>query len=279
MQIFTPPANSASAHHPTARDIEILPTLESGNGKRETENGTGTFDSGGCPCYRVPMPRSARLTPGGYVYHVLNRGVGRMTLFEKAADYETFERVLAETLQKHSGVQLLTYCLMPNHWHLIVRPKGDDALGPFMQRLTLTHTRRWQQHRHCHGSVHVYQGRYKSFPVERDEHLLTVIRYVERNALRANLVERAEAWRWCGLWVRRYGSAEQRVMLSPWPVPEPPHWLRTVNAALSDKELEALRQCVNRGRPFGSERWTQRMVKALGLEHTFRDRGRPCRMD
>ena len=229
------------------------------------------------------MPRSARLTPGGLVYHVLNRGVGRMTLFEKKADYQAFECVLAETLQKHPrkhpGVQLLTYCLMPNHWHLVVRPKGDDDLGPFMQRLTLTHTRRWQQHRHCHGSGHVYQGRYKSFPVESDEHLLTVIRYVERNAMRARLIKRAEDWRWCGLWVRRYGSDEQRAMLSPWPVPEPRHWLRTVNAALNERALEALRLCVNRGRPFGSAGWTERVTKALGLEHTFRDRGRPRRMD
>ena len=194
------------------------------------------------------MPRAARQTPGGYVYHVLNRGVGRRTLFEKNGDYEAFERVLAKTLAKHRGVRLLTYCVMPNHWHLVLWPKGDDDLGPFMQRLTLTHTRRWQEHRHCHSSGPVYQGRYKSFPIQRDAHLWTVLRYVERNALRAKLSRRAEDWRWCGLWVRRKENADQRRMLSQWPVPEPRGWLRTVNAAGSEKELEALRSSVNRGR-------------------------------
>jgi putative transposase len=223
------------------------------------------------------MPRTARVTPGGLVYHVLNRGVGRMTLFEKAGDYESFVRVLGETLARHPGIRLLTWCILPNHWHMVVWPRGDRDLGSFMQRLTITHTRRWQEHRGCHGSGHVYQGRYKSFPVERDEHLLTVIRYVERNALRANLVAQAEAWRWCGLWVRRSGNAEQRAMLSSWPVPEPPHWLRTVNAPLSERELAAVRAAIVRGRPFGSEQWAMRTAKALGLEHSFRSRGRPRR--
>ncbi len=198
-----------------------------------------------------------------------------MPLFEKQADYQAFETVLAETLAAQGGVRLLTYCLMPNHWHLVLRPTGDRDLGCFMQRLTLTHSRRWQEHRQCHGTGHVYQGRYKSFPVQKDKHLLTVLRYVERNALRAKLVKRAEAWRWGGLWVRREGSDEQRAMLSPWPVPEPRHWLRLVNAALSEAELEAMRGCVNRGRPFGSDYWMKRTSTALGLEHTFRGRGRP----
>lgn len=223
------------------------------------------------------MPRSARLTPGGYVYHVLNRGVGRMMLFEKDADYEAFERVLRETLEAQPGIRLLTYCLMPNHWHLVLQPKGDRDLGRFMQRLTLTHTRRWQEHRNCHGTGHVYQGRYKSFPIETDEHLLTVIRYVERNALRADLVERAEDWPWGALWVRRSGNEEERAMLSRWPIPEPPRWVRTVNAAMNDRELEAVRGSIDRGRPFGSERWISRTADALGLDHTFRPRGRPRR--
>jgi putative transposase len=198
-----------------------------------------------------------------------------MTLFHKARDYEAFERILAETLSRHAGIRLLTWCLMPNHWHMVLWPRGDSDLAAFMQRLTLTHTRRWQEHRHCHGSGHVYQGRYKSFPIEADEHLLTVIRYVERNALRANLVTRAEEWRWSGLWIRRRGSAEQQAMVATWPVPEPERWLRTVNAPLNDRELAAVRASVNRGRPFGSESWTKRTAKALGLEHTFRRRGRP----
>ena len=145
------------------------------------------------------MPRIARQAAGGYVYHVINRGVGRMRLFEKQADYAAFERVLART-QEQEAMRLLGWCVMPNHWHLLAWPREDGALGRFMQRLTVTHARRWQEHTQRVGEGHVYQGRYKSFPVQSDEHFLAVLRYVERNALRAGLVERAEDWRWGSLW-------------------------------------------------------------------------------
>ena len=93
-------------------------------------------------------------------------------------------------------MRLLAYCVMPNHWHLVVWPHQDGALSRFMNWLTLTHTQRWHQHRHSVGEGHVYQGQFKSFPVETNEYFLVVCRYVERNAVRAGLVERAEQWRW-----------------------------------------------------------------------------------
>ncbi len=163
------------------------------------------------------MPRSARLAPGGMVFHVLNRGVGRMRLFRKEADYEAFERVLLETLDLRP-MRLCAYCLMPNHWHLVLWPRRDGDLASFMQRLTITHARRWQEHRKLVGTGHIYQGRYKSFPVENDEHFLTVCRYVERNALRAGLVERAEQWSWSSLWRRRQRNRKLQACLSEWPV-------------------------------------------------------------
>ncbi|NBC10728.1 MAG: hypothetical protein GVY24_03215 [Planctomycetes bacterium] len=221
------------------------------------------------------MPRAARIAPGGIVFHVLNRGVGRMALFRKEADYVAFEAVVERCLALSPGVRLMSYCVMPNHWHLVLRPTEDGELGAFMQRLTLTHTRRWQEHRHCHGGGHVYQGRYKSFPVQTDGHFLTLCRYVERNAARAGLVERAETWRWSSLWRRRSGSAEQRAMLADWPVERPRQWLRTVNAAISEPELEALRRCVSRGRPYGKDAWVERTAQTLGLTNTMRNRGRP----
>ena len=93
-------------------------------------------------------------------------------------------------------MRICAYSLMPSHWHLLLWPKRDGDLAAFMQRLTITHVRRWQGHRGYVGLGHVYQGRYKSFPVESDENLWVVARYVERNALRAELVLRAEEWRW-----------------------------------------------------------------------------------
>ena len=143
----------------------------------------------------LAMPRTARVAPGGMVFHMLNRGVARMQVFEKAGGYQAFERVLKETLHE-TPTRICDYCLMPNHWHLLLWPEHDGDLARFMQRLTITHVRRWQENRHYVGLGHVYQGRYKSFPVEKDEHFLAVARYVERIALRANLVLRAEEWRW-----------------------------------------------------------------------------------
>jgi len=137
------------------------------------------------------MPRQARQAPGGLVYHVLNRAVARLPLFQKDGDYEAFERVLVEALEEHP-TRLLSYSLMPNHWHLVLWPRKDHELSSFVRWLTHTHTMRWHAHYHTSGSGHLYQGRFKSFPVETDEHFFTVVRYVERNGLRAKLASKAE---------------------------------------------------------------------------------------
>jgi len=130
------------------------------------------------------MPRRPRIATGGFVYHVLNRGVGRMQIFEDDDDFAAFERVLAEAIHRRPAARLLGYCVMPNHWHLVLWPRGDDDLSEFMRWLTVTHTQRWHAHRRSAGTGPIYQGRFKSFPIERDEHFLTAMRYVERNALR-----------------------------------------------------------------------------------------------
>ena len=168
------------------------------------------------------------VAPGGMVFHVLNRGVARMQLFEKAADYQAFEQVLQDTLDQ-SPMRICAYAVMPNHWHLLLWPECDGELAAFMQRLTITHVRRWQEHRGYAGLGHVYQGRYKSFPVESDEHFWVVARYVECNAMRANLVLRAEEWRWSSLWQRCHPTGEERSLLAAWPIDMPANWLERVN--------------------------------------------------
>jgi putative transposase len=220
------------------------------------------------------MPRIARQAPPGYVYHVLNRGVGRMQLFTKPADYEAFESALVETLAK-IPLPICGYCLMPNHWHFVVRPDAAGQLGRFFQRLTITHVTRWQRHRRRVGYGHVYQRRFKSFPVQDDEHFYGVMRYVERNALRANLVAAPGDWRWSSLWIRESGTAEQRAMLCTWPVPRPRNWSDLVRRPESEAELAALRRSVLKGSPFGQPQWTAETARRLGLESTLRERGRP----
>jgi len=164
---------------------------------------------------------------------------------------------------------------MPNHWQLVMRPKDDGDLPAFMQRLTVTHVTRWQRHKKQVGHGHVYQGRFKSFPVSSDEYFYQVVRYVEANALRAGLRQRAEQWRWSSLWRRESGSVAQQTLLSEWPLPAPSRWVRLVNEVQTEAELQALRKCVNRGQPFGSASWISQCVRKLGLESTIRSRGRP----
>ena len=145
------------------------------------------------------MPRRPRLAAGDLAYHVLNRRVGRLPLFDKPADYAAFEKVLAEA---HAQTRIAAYCLMPNHWHLLLWPRHDGELSEVLRWITVTHTQRWHAHHHTAGTGPVYQGRFKSFPVQTDAHFLTVARYVERNALRAKLVSRAEDGQWSSLWRR-----------------------------------------------------------------------------
>lgn len=220
------------------------------------------------------MGRPKRAADGGLIYHVLNRGNARMTIFEKEGDYEAFERILEEAVERY-GTDVLAWCLMPNHWHLVVKPHADGELSRFVGWLTLTHTQRWHAHYHNTGSGHLYQGRFKSFPIQEEDYFLTVCRYVERNALRANLIERAENWRWSSLWRWHHGSAAQKRLLAPWPVRRSPGWLEHVNTPQTEAELSALRRSAVRGCPFGDERWSTRMVKRLGLQSTLRPQGRP----
>ena len=221
------------------------------------------------------MPRPPRKTLVGVVYHILNRRVLRLKLFDDEGDYAAFERVLAESLQRKDAPDLLAYCLMPNHWHLVVRAKAHSNLSTWMQWVTVTHTHRWNMHHHTVGQGPLYQGRFKSFPVQDDLHFLMVCRYVEANAVRANLANRAEEWRWSSLWSRSQKSTEDRPVLSDWPVDRPRHWFAEVNRSLEEAELSQLRRSVARGTPLGEVIWTERMVARAGLEGTMRDRGRP----
>ena len=209
------------------------------------------------------------------VFHVLNRGVGRRTLFDKDQDFLAFERVVEESLRTCS-MRLGAYCLLSNHWHLVVWPEHGGELQAFMQQMTNTHVKRWKEHRHETGYGHLYQGRYKCFPVETEDYFYRVVRYVERNALRANLVTRAECWPWSSL---RRGEREDAAfpILSAWPLPRPADWLDIVNQPQTVAELEAVRRCVNRGCPLGGRDWVVQAAKQLRLESTLRPRGRPRR--
>lgn len=220
------------------------------------------------------MPRIQRTDVGGQVYHVLNRANARAQIFNAKKDYLLFESLLEEAVEKYK-MRLLTYCLMPNHWHLVLYPQADGDLAAFMGWLTNTHTRRWHVAKKTVGQGHLYQGRYKSFLCQADSHFLTLVRYVERNAKKANLVSRAEDWRWSSVWRRTQGTAEQKKLISPWPVPCPKEYLKLLNKAQTKDEEDALERSTTKNIPFGTETWVSGIVKRYGLEQTLRPVGRP----
>lgn len=220
------------------------------------------------------MPRTARsIVPGG-CYHLINRGNNKAVVFRRPGDYLSFLTLIHDA-QQRIRLKLLAVCLMPNHFHIVASMNGASDISRWMQWLLTTHTHR--HHARYKTSGRVWQGRFKAFPIEHDEHLLTVMRYVERNALRAGLVERAEDWRWGSLsW--RTGSAPGP-RLSSCPMQLPHDWRAWVNAPQTPTELNAIRDCVNRQRPFGGARWVEDTAAQLGLESSRRPQGRPCTQD
>ncbi len=200
-----------------------------------------------------------------------------MAIFEKRADYEAFERVLEEAVDR-SDVELFSYCLMPNHWHLVLRSTVDGAMSRFCQWLSLTHTQRYNVHYGTVGEGHLYQGRYKSFPVQDDEHFLSVCRYVERNAYTAELCDSPDEWRWGSLYRWKHGTSKEKLLLSAWPLPRKSSWCEWVAMPLSDREIKRLQWSMQRGAPFGEETWNESIARRYNLEMTMRPRGRPKKL-
>ncbi len=215
------------------------------------------------------MARTARASRGDIRTHVINRGNARARVFHDEIDYREFVKLMAAASAR-LPMRLIAYCLMPNHLHLVLWPHGDGDLSRWMQWLMTAHVRR---HHRRHGTDgHLWQGRFKAFPVQKDGHLLTVLRYIERNPLRAGLVGRAEDWPWSSLGV---ADAPDAPALHPGPVSRPAKWRHWVNEADDPGQLAALRNSVSRGAPWGGPTWAERTAAHLGLEASLRPRGRP----
>lgn len=195
-----------------------------------------------------------------------------MQVFHKDGDYAAFLKLMKQANERIQ-MRLLAYCLMPNHFHMVLWPINDGDLSDWMQWLTTAHVRRY--HRHYKSSGHVWQGRFKSFPIQSDEHLLTVMRYVERNPVRAQPLPtlKSQDWPWSSVGTPPNDCQIPR--LEPGPVERPANWLDWVNQPLSETENEAMQNCLSRGQPYGQERWKVEAAKTHGIESTLRPRGRP----
>ncbi|NCS31871.1 hypothetical protein CO026_00655 [Candidatus Kaiserbacteria bacterium CG_4_9_14_0_2_um_filter_41_32] len=220
------------------------------------------------------MPRAQRVDIADHYYHVINRASARLTLFESKDDYGIFESVLVEAVEKYD-MGLVAYCCMPNHFHFVLKPKNDGDLSKFMYWFSMTLTLRWHAIKKTTGSGHIFQGRYKSFLIQDDEHLLTVIRYVERNPLRAKLVNDVCEWKYSSLYRRVYGSEKQKKLLTKAGTTLPKDYISFMQIPLTPAELESARNSVNKGVPYGKEEWRDTMVDRFKLQATMRGKGRP----
>lgn len=216
------------------------------------------------------MPRSKRNLMDGGIYHVLNRGNAKREVFHKDMDYQAFLDLMKEA-RLRSPLKFFAYCLMPNHFHFVIECIRAESLSEYMQWLMTTHVTRYN--RHYGESGHVWQGRYKAFLVDKDEYLLTVLRYVEANPVRAGIVNTAREWTWSSH-RQRIGEISPELLDDP-PVVLPAHWEDWVAHSLGEAELASIRQSVNRQTPYGHESWQKKIIEKLGLESTIRPRGRP----
>jgi putative transposase len=196
------------------------------------------------------MARAPRIDVGDVVYHVINRSNGRVRIFHNDSDYQDFEYLLSE-MRETFDMRILAYIIMPNHWHLLLYPRKDGDMSKALQWLGTSHARRHHTRKETVGNGHLYQGRYKSFLVQEDFHFLTVLKYIERNAVRAKLVSKAEDWKWGSAHRRINGTAKQKVLLDGLPVDLPKGYRRWVNTAEPSEELDEVRYSVKKGASYG----------------------------
>ncbi len=221
------------------------------------------------------MPRTIRKTLGGCLYHVLNRANGRLKIFKKRDDFLAFERILGQA-QERFDMRICGYCLMGNHWHLLLWPRSDGDLSAFMQWLTVTHTMRYHSSHGTAGMGHIYQGRYKSFPVQEGTHYQNVLRYIEANSIRAKLVAAADEFEWSSY---RFHTGqpqeEKQLMISHGPQELPENWPSLVNKAMPKSDVADICNSIKRGAPLGDDQWRLQIAAELNLQSTLNPRGRP----
>jgi putative transposase len=225
------------------------------------------------------MGRLPRAIDDGLVYHALNRGNNRAAVFADDEDHRAFLEALA-LAQGRYPFRLLGYCLMTNHFHLLLRPEPGQSISRILQSLTVAHT--WRHHKRHRTSGHVWQGRFKSPVIQDDAHLLVVLRYIEANPLRAGMVSDPAEYRWSSYW--HHGLGHDDPLLSPFPEWEElgrteaerrRRWRARVRARPDEAELTAVRGSLRSGRPFGATDWVDRIAERLGIDPNPRPRGRP----
>lgn len=180
------------------------------------------------------MARKRRSCPPETVLHLCNRAAGQITIFQNPYDYMQVLQVLGEALEKFP-ISLYAFCIMPNHWHLLLQASKPKAVSRFMHWFGTTHTTRYRKSHETVGRGALYQNRFRSHPVHGAAAFIKTAAYIEQNALTAGLVSKVSAWRW--------GSAFQKpaLPLTPWPIPKPTDWKQLTREPLDGETLQRLR--------------------------------------
>jgi len=220
------------------------------------------------------MPRRLRHSLRGAAFHVMNRAIRRTTIFQRTSDYQAFLRVVREALDKFDDsfkIGILAYCLMPNHWHLVLTCDRIEEISRFLKWTEGTHANRWNGAHGLRGTGALYHARFKAVPVQSNHSILRVCRYVERNPLRKGLVGSAEEWRWSSLFATCNNCHD--LPLKQWPIPRPSNWIDLVNTPDNAAELADLRKLLRRSQPVGDPEWQEAVAPFIGA--SMRNPGRP----
>jgi len=220
------------------------------------------------------MGKVPRVDIAEHYYHVLNRGNAKQQIFFDESDYRMFESVLLLGIKKFD-IEVYAYCVMPNHFHFVLKTLSDGEMGRFMQWITLTHTSWIHVKNDSVGYGHIYQGRYKSFVIEDDIYLQAVLRYVEQNPLRAGLVTNLEEWVWTSFYKRKYYTGKLAKNLTVHPYQQSKEYETFVSELLPENVYSELKKSSTKGKPFGSEEWVNTTIEQYGLQATIRTVGRP----
>lgn len=220
------------------------------------------------------MPRIARTVFAGLPHHITQRGNRGGEVFFTDEDRRRYLGQLKEYCQKHK-VQILAYCLMTNHIHLVAVPKNRDGLERVLRPLHMRHAQFINRQHNWSG--HLWQGRFFSSPLD-EAYLWFCVRYVERNPVRANIVTRAEDYEWssaaahCGLREDDLLSTDSESWEIFKDIPDWSAWLKNAD----DKEkLEIVRRNIHKNLPCGSDGFIEKLESIAGCSLQFRAVGRP----
>jgi putative transposase len=228
------------------------------------------------------MGRLPRAIDKGLVYHAFNRGNNGADVFAEEGDYQAFLQALAQTQSRYQ-FKLFGYCLMINHFHLLLQPGAEQSISRILQSLTVAHT--WRFHKRHHSSGHVWQGRFKSPVIQDDAHMLVVLRYIEANPLRASMVSDPGDYQWCSYQHHGLGRPDELLSsfpewqrLGPTEAERRRRWRAKLRAAQKQEELRGVRSSLASGRPFGDTPWTEGIAQRLKINLERRPRGRPRKL-